>query len=256
MRSVDVLLAAFDRWKADFNPFLIISLETFLISMVAQIIIIPFAIIIFFIVMFSTLFIDSFGIIILIVLIGIMYVVLIILGTLLAAFLNPGVVNAVEKQFRGEKISFGDVFKYGRSVFRSYIGLVLLNMLISFTINAVVLGTIGGLILLVMMVAPVVIFFGVAVLYLSLLIISIVMLPTPYLIFIIRYKEGASSWECIRRSYMFVFRNFTFCLALGSLVLIFILALSMVPLLSIVISLFMMTFMETVFLQVYYEMDV
>jgi hypothetical protein len=204
--------------------------------------------------MFSTFFMDTCGNWIIITLFVIMYVTLFIIGALLAAFLNPGVVNSVDRHFKGEKIEFGDVFRYGRSVFKDYIGLVLLNMLVTTLIMGIALGLIGILFLLLIIRAPLIMCFGLVIFLPLMILISMIIFPVQYLVFIIRYKEGASSLDCIMRSYAFVFRNFGFCMVLVSIVFVFTVAVSTVPFLSIALSLFMLTFMHTLFLHIYYEM--
>jgi hypothetical protein len=256
MRSTDILKMTFDRWKDDFMPFLLISVESFLIMLVAQLIFLPLGIAAYFSFFFIAIFIDSIGVVLVIFFIIMIYLVMFALGIIIAAFINPAVVNAVEKQFGGEEVSFGDVFNYGKAVWKDYIGLVALNMLVSLVFFGLVYGVIGGIIALLILFSPVAICFALVLVYPAAILISLILLPVQYLIFIIKYKEDASSWDCIRRAYTFVFRNFGFSFSLGLIVILVMMAVSIIPFVSIVISLFMMTFLHTAFLYVYYEMEV
>lgn len=254
MRATEAIQFAFQRWKQNFNPYLMISLEAFIITMVAQVVLIPLIVVMYFGFAFVSVLVESLGLFPIILIFLMFYLLMFAISAIIGSIINPGLVHTLDGNMRGRKYEFGDLFRYGKGVMWQYLGLLILNMIVHLIIMVLIMVLVWGPFFLILYLAPAVACFLILILFPITIIFLMALLPVQYLVFIIKYMEGVGNWECITRAYSFVFRHFGFSLALAFLVSLVVVLISMIPFLSIIISLFMPAFMYTLFLEVYYEM--
>jgi hypothetical protein len=254
MRATETIQFAFQRWKQNFNPYLMISLEAFIITMVAQVVIVPLMVVMYFAFAFVSVLVESLGLFPIILVFILFYVLMFAISAIIGSITNPGLVHTLDGNLRGRKYEFGDLFRYGKTVMWQYLGLLILNMIVHMFITVLIMGLVWGPFFLILYLAPAVACLLTLILFPITIVLLMALLPVQYLVFITKYMEGAGNWECITRSYSFVFRHFGFSLSLAFLVSLVVVLISMVPFLSIIISLFMPAFLYTMFLEVYYEM--
>lgn len=253
-------------WKKRSNPYMMASVESYLIMLVFSFIYIFLLIgaIVLLIVIGGALAGAGGSASLIFILTGsiVVFLVIFLLFTVAQSIIASGMMNAIDRTFNGSVYKFGDVFRYGKSSISKYLMIVILNgifrmviLFVSFLIpiSIMVLTSIAlpemfcfGFLLFFLMIIPVVIF---------------VVAPIsvqPYLSFIIRYndKEGRmTSLDCVLKAYSIIGKNYNFCRNMGLWVMLFSFLIGLIPTVgNLIVGIFRFPFVSTAMLYSYYEM--
>lgn len=246
---------AFSLWKNDLGKFAFPAVEAYLIRSIAMVLTLPLSIImmvIFFISNFSDEGITGQHLMVLGMIFVFFYPIVTIVQIITLSLINSGLAHVSFGLLQGGKYRFGDIFRFGKGRRMEFFWLVFFDSLfIGAIISIIVLIFITISVVLIILTAGL----GVCLLmlFMPLLLIPIfALMPLQYLPFIIKYREGLTNYQCLRKSFDMLLSDLGLFITLGFYVSLITIVLAMIPGLSIIIGIFMVPFMFTVFC-IYYQ---
>ncbi|MFO8051475.1 MAG: hypothetical protein R6V01_07235 [Thermoplasmatota archaeon] len=237
MRAIEVLNETLYFFKENFNQTVTVAGEGFLIQMIMNFIVTPFAVLLVIPMMFFPLMAeaDIMGMmVILIVLYALFTLVSITVQSLAMSIMLGGEVYALDRIKKGHRVRFGDVFRYGWRNKFPLLGVFFFNFLLFFGIVTLPLFMIFFLSATFLPFNPLaMVLFMVVLIFLMLAIapIQMGMIPLPFLI---RNRLGTGPVESVLEAWKFYFKHFTDLYLMGLFFLMMTILVSMVPLLNIV----------------------
>jgi len=234
MRIMDHVSTTFDVVKNRFTEVLLVGLEAYLFMMALQSVLMVASMVIFvpILLIFPFFMMGDMAvwtILVLAVVLSVFGLLFFLLSIAAGSMMMGGMINCMLRIRSGEKLSFGDLFRYG---WEKKWDLIRINIINTLLVNALVLPFV-----IVLIGLGAVLFIFIPVLgvclsiftYMAMIPLFSSIIALQYLPFIIWMREGTDHWNSIKKAWRVFFDNFWSFVGFGLIVFLFNLVAAMIP---------------------------